>query len=88
MHAIARAIETPPKPRHGTVTMDPYDIIAAIKKAGSSQKKIADAVNRSPTTVNHVIFGRASSRRIADEISRVTKIPVSKLWPGRYDDKK
>jgi lambda repressor-like predicted transcriptional regulator len=67
--------------------MNPYDIIAAIKKAGSSQKKIADAVDRSQSTVSHVIFGRATSRRIANEISRVTKIPLSKLWPGRYDDK-
>jgi len=68
--------------------MHPADIKAALEKAGSSQTKIAQTLGVSKTTVGHVIYGRSSSRRIAAEISRVTDLPLSKLWPGRYDDKK
>lgn len=68
--------------------MHPADIKAAIEKAGSSQIAIARKLGVSDVAVNHVIYGRSTSRRIADEISRVTKIPLSKLWPGRYEPKK
>ena len=35
-------------------------------------------------TVSAVINGKGTSSRAAQEISRVTGIPVSTLWPGRY----
>gem|GEM_PF-2500924 len=88
MHALARAIEAPQKPRHGEVTMHPEDIKAAIRKAGSSQKRIAVRLGVSETTVSNVIKGRVTSRRIANEIARITDLKLSQLWPGRYDDKK
>jgi lambda repressor-like predicted transcriptional regulator len=83
----ARAILRENAPRHGDVAMHPEDIKAAIRKAGSSQIAIARKLGVSDVAVNHVIYGRSTSRRIADEISRVTKIPLSKLWPGRYEPK-
>lgn len=64
--------------------MHPADIKAAIEKAGSSQTKIARALKVTKTTVNHVIYGQSSSRRIANEIARVTGKTLAELWPGRY----
>jgi lambda repressor-like predicted transcriptional regulator len=70
----------------GGDTMHPADIKAALEKAGSSQIKIAKALKVSDTAVNHVIYGRSTSRRIADLISKQTGLPLSQLWPGRYDN--
>lgn len=66
--------------------MHPADIKAALEKAGSSQIKIAKALNISDTAVNHVIYGRSTSRRVADLIAQKTGLPLSQLWPGRYDN--
>lgn len=84
----ARAILRENAPRHGAVTMHPEDIKAAIRKAGSSQKRIAKRLGVSETTVSNVIKGRVTSRRIAEEIARITKLKLSQLWPGRYEPKK
>ena len=65
--------------------MHPADIKAALEKAGSSQIEIARACEVSDVAVNHVIYGRASSRRIADAIAKRTGKPLSELWPSRYD---
>jgi lambda repressor-like predicted transcriptional regulator len=40
----------------------------------------------SDETVSSVIYGRTKSTRIARVIARRTGIPVTKLWPGRYDN--
>jgi lambda repressor-like predicted transcriptional regulator len=66
--------------------MHPEDIKAALKKKLSSQVKVARTLNLSRSAVAHVIEGRSKSRRIADEISRVTGIPIGELWPGKYDE--
>jgi lambda repressor-like predicted transcriptional regulator len=72
--------------------MHPFDISAALKKAGSSQAKVARSfADEGGKPVTHaavymVISGRGSSARIARRISEVTRIPVSKLWPGKYTD--
>lgn len=87
MHAIARAIEAPQKPRHGAVTMHPADIQAALKKAGKSQADIARELRVTPATVSEVIHGLTTSRRIANHISKITGLSLSKLWPGRYEPK-
>jgi len=65
--------------------MHPADIKAALEKAGTSQIKIATALELSESAINHVIYGRSTSRRVADLIASKTGLPLSKLWPGRYD---
>lgn len=65
--------------------MHPADIKAALEKAGTNQMKIAKALKVSDSSVNHVIYGRSTSRRTADLIATKTGLPLSKLWPNRYD---
>jgi lambda repressor-like predicted transcriptional regulator len=67
--------------------MHPEDIKAELRKAGSSQTRIARTLKVSHTTVAHVIHGRTKSRRIALEIARVTGKSLDDLWPGRYPPK-
>jgi len=70
--------------------MHPADIKALIEKAGQSQASIARSVRAtkgdhvSQAAVHHVIRGLSKSRRIAQQIARVTGVPVSQLWPGKY----
>lgn len=64
--------------------MDPEDIKAAIGKAGSSQSEIARAHKCSVTAVWAVIHGHGRSAPIARRISKVTGLPLSKLWPSVY----
>ena len=65
--------------------MHPADIKAALEKAGTNQMKIAKALKVTDSSVNHVIYGRSTSRRTADLIAKKTGIPLSMLWPKRYD---
>jgi lambda repressor-like predicted transcriptional regulator len=70
--------------------MHPADISAALKKAGSSQAKVARSlVGSDGKCITHgavhlVVSGRMASARIASAISSATGIPVAELWPGRY----
>jgi lambda repressor-like predicted transcriptional regulator len=66
--------------------MHPADIKALIEKAGSSQAAIARAMNISDVAVNHIIYGRSSSRRVAGYIATLTGKRLADLWPGRYAD--
>lgn len=72
--------------------MHPADIKALIEKAGSSQTDIARSLpgrngkELSLMTVNTVIHGRGKSRRVAMAISRLTGVPVSRLWPSKYPE--
>lgn len=72
--------------------MHPADISAALRKAGSSQAKVARwfaEQGQKPVThaaVHMVVSGRGSSARIARRISEVTRLPVAVLWPGKYPD--
>lgn len=66
------------------INMHPADIKAALEKADSSQIEIARICQVSDTAVNHVIYGRSTSRRIADAIAQKTGKSLSELWPGRY----
>jgi lambda repressor-like predicted transcriptional regulator len=72
-------------PTHRGYSMHPANIKAALQIAGSSQKQIAIECEVSETAVNHVIWGRSTSRPIAEAISKKTGKPLSELWPGRYD---
>lgn len=65
--------------------MHPADIKAAIEKAGTTQAAIARELEVSGVHVWQVVHGRSQSQRVADAISRVTGIPVKKLWPGVYE---
>jgi lambda repressor-like predicted transcriptional regulator len=64
--------------------MHPADIKAALQKAGSSQTAIAKQRKVSKTTVSDVIYGRTTSRPIADLIAQVTGLTLDELWPGKY----
>ncbi|TAL45707.1 MAG: XRE family transcriptional regulator [Methylovulum sp.] len=65
--------------------MHPADIKAALEKANSNQLEIARLCKVSDSCVNHIIYGRSTSRRIADVIAAKTGLPLSQLWPGRYE---
>lgn len=68
--------------------MHPADIKAALEKKGRPAVKVARRLHINKATVSRVIHGRDTSRRVADEISRVTGIPISQLWPGRYEERR
>lgn len=65
--------------------MHPADIKAELEKAGSSQVEIARQCKVSDVAVNHVIYGRSTSRNIAGAIANITGKTLDQLWPGRYD---
>lgn len=64
--------------------MHPADINAALIKSGNNQTIIAERLGVSHVSVSHVIYGRATSRRIADAIAKATGLTIQQLWPGRY----
>ena len=64
--------------------MHPADITAALKKAGSSQKQVAQAAGVSTAAVWQIVTGRQRSWAVANVISAHTGLPVQKLWPGAY----
>lgn len=66
------------------IQMHPEDIKAAIRKKGSSQAAIARELGITPTTVNLVIYGRSTSRRVAKKIAAVSGLQTNQLWPGKY----
>lgn len=68
--------------------MHPEDIKAAIRKNGSTQREIARSLGVTPTTVNLVITGRSTSKRVARRIAVVSGFPTSELWPGRYEERR
>jgi lambda repressor-like predicted transcriptional regulator len=64
--------------------MHPADIKAALQKNGSSLANVARKLEVSRTTVTLVVQGKATSRRVANEIAAQTNRSVSRLFPGRY----
>ena len=64
--------------------MTPAAIKAAIEQAGTSQSAIARSLGVSQVSIMYVILDRRRSRRIAEEIARVTGRSVEELWPGVY----
>ena len=66
--------------------MHPADIKAALAKKGRPAAKVARRLRITKGTVSRVISGRDTSRRVANHISRVIDVPVSQIWPGRYDE--
>jgi lambda repressor-like predicted transcriptional regulator len=72
--------------------MHPADISAALKKAGSSQAQVARSFAAdgdkgvTHAAVFMVVSGRGTSTRIARRISELARIPVARLWPGKYPE--
>lgn len=65
--------------------MHPEDIKAELRKKGSSQTKVANALEVNRTTVHMVIYGGCKSERIAKAIAEIIGKDRSEIWPGRYD---
>ncbi|MGQ0622756.1 MAG: helix-turn-helix domain-containing protein [Panacagrimonas sp.] len=60
-------------------------IRAELQVRGWRSRRLAAELGVTDSAVYRVIHGKATSRRIANEIARITSIPVARLWPGRYD---
>ncbi|WP_082161037.1 helix-turn-helix domain-containing protein [Candidatus Competibacter denitrificans] len=61
------------------------DVVAALRKAGWSLRKLSQALGYKPTTLS-VALRRPwpkGERLIADAIG----VPPEEIWPGRYQDK-
>ena len=66
--------------------MHPADIKAEIEKSGTSQADLSRDLKVSKTVVNEVIYGRTTSRRIAEHIAAKIGKSIDEIWPGRYTD--
>ena len=66
--------------------MHPADIKAEIQKAGTSQAEIARELDVSKTVINNVIYGRMTSRRIAECIAEKIKKTLDEIWPDKYTE--
>lgn len=64
--------------------MHPADIKAALQKRGYWMTDVARGLGITSSAVNLIVRGEKKSRRVALEVSRLTGIPVSRLWPGAY----
>lgn len=64
--------------------MHPADINAALIKSGTNQTIIAEGLGITHVSVSHVIYGRSTSIRVAEAISKATGLSIQQLWPGRY----
>lgn len=68
-------------------TVNPLHIRAELLKRGYTLRAIADELDLSDRTIGNVIRGYGKSRRVARHIARLLGRPVSKLWPGQYDER-
>lgn len=64
--------------------MHSSDISSALKKSGSSQRRIAALCGVDPTSVNKVVLAKSRSERIERAISEATQLPLHVLWPQFY----
>lgn len=62
------------------------DIKALLRKKGFPPAEVARTLKVSKQTVGSVMRGTTKSTRIANEISRITGLMVSEMWPGKYPD--
>lgn len=68
------------------IPMHPADIQSELKKAGLTQRYIADELAISEVTVSTVISGRVTSKRIASFIAEKINKDIDVIWPGRYQE--
>ena len=66
--------------------MNAQDVIYRLKLLGKSQRTLANDLGVSHALVNNTIHGRTKSRAIASAIANVLGEPVSRVFPGAYDD--
>ncbi len=64
--------------------MHPADIKAEIQKSGITQADLSRDLEVSKTAVKEVIYGRTTSRRIAEHIAQKIGKSIDDIWPGRY----
>lgn len=64
--------------------MEYYDIIANLHRCGYPPCRVANNLNISRSVVSEVIHGTTTSYNVASYIASVTNLPLSKLWPGKY----
>jgi lambda repressor-like predicted transcriptional regulator len=64
--------------------MHPADIKASLQKRGRPSTSIARDLDVNRATVSRVISGKATSKRIANEVARTLGKRAADLWPGRY----
>lgn len=64
--------------------MHPALIKAQLKMKGFTLRKVADSLNVTESCVGRVVNGKARSRIVANKVSIILGIPVSRLWPGDY----
>lgn len=60
------------------------DLIYALKKLGWRQVALARLLAVDICTINNVIHGRTTSRRIATFIARELKMTAEEIWPEIY----
>lgn len=58
-----------------------------MRKKGVSPAALSRHLEVSVQTVSAVIRGAITSAPVANAIAKVVGLPVSVLWPGRYDAK-
>ena len=61
--------------------MNRHDITASLRKAGSSQAKIARELGVTAPHVCAVVRNERNSSRVRKAISRATGLPIATLWP-------
>lgn len=64
--------------------MNSHDVIAEIKKAGTTQRSIAARLKVTPQTVSGVIHGHTTSLRVAKAVARTIGRQIDEIWPARY----
>lgn len=62
------------------------DIKATIRKKGVTLQQVAAHLGVKGTTLSQVIRGTVKSARLAEAIAQLCEQPVSRLWPGLYDE--
>lgn len=67
--------------------MEPVEIIYRLRRLGQTQAVIAGELGVSHSTVNNVIHGRITSRRVAAHISKLLKRSLTGVFPDRYGSK-
>lgn len=66
--------------------MNPRHIRAELLKRGYTLRAIAQELELSDRTIGNIVHGRGKSRRVAAHIAALLGRPVSRLWPGKYEE--
>lgn len=63
--------------------MNPHQITAELRIAGTSSAKLAKMLQVSPAIISMVINGKAQSRRVKNAISIIINRPIDEIWPPK-----